>query len=326
MRFPSPGTATRAAIRSTAVLVTLAAAALAPAPTPASAAPGAPAPEPAPAAAPIAVPALNADGSATIPIPSADPAQATALTIPAELLPHGAHAPGAAAYGLGWIGAAALAANYLGDERARDLALEALPHAQRDDVHAVITALDSPVAPPSAAPEYIVALGNGLADDGSVHPNLARRLEVAEELAARYPSAGVVVTGGAVSNEHVEAHAMRDWLVARGMDPARIIVEGDSWSTVSNAVQTWRLIPGARSLAIATTDHHLHRGVVDFTSAFGAGVTVTGVPAVPDPPRPRDPRREKLETYRDAIGFQVLPRTMLADGLPPFFGTADETW
>lgn len=169
---------------------------------------------------------------------------------------------------------------------------------------------------------HIVVLGNALPADGSVHPTLANRLEVAESLAAANPAAPVVVTGGPTEHGHVEAEAMRDWLVSRGMTQDRIIVEDRAWSTVSNARHTHALLPELTSLVVVTSSSHLQRGVLDFTLAYGPGTTVTGAAAPDEPPVDTDPEALRRELCQDILLWYLLPDHVIADGLPPLVGPA----
>ena len=81
----------------------------------------------------------------------------------------------------------------------------------------------------------IVVLGAGLYDDGTMRPILVDRLQAALQLARKYRLVPIITSGGAPKAGVTEARAMREWLVANGVDPRRITEEGKSWSTVENA-------------------------------------------------------------------------------------------
>lgn len=265
---------------------------------------------PAPAAgtspAPILVPVPGAPhGSATIPPELVPPPESARSDLPADVL-----------------SAATLVTDFTGDVVSRDAALAHLPEPRHSEVRHALGALHSPVAEsdftdPST---HIVVLGNALPADGSVHPTLANRLEVAEALAAERPHAPVVVSGGRTENGHVEAEAMRDWLIDRGMPQDRIIVEDRAWSTVSNAWNTHALLPELTSLVVVTSESHLQRGVLDFTLAYGPGTTVTGASSPDEPPVDTDPATQRRELYQDALVWYLLPDHVIAEGLPPVLG------
>ena len=123
---------------------------------------------------------------------------------------------------------------------------------------------------------------------------------------------------------------MKKWLVSAGISPKRIHVEGNSWSTISNAWHSARLFNGInkntrgrklpRELVIATTDSHLHRAVSDYRIAFGPHTSVYGLASKSDPVQQRNLKKERTSRYRDAVGLFIFPETIVADGLPPIFG------
>lgn len=117
----------------------------------------------------------------------------------------------------------------------------------------------------------IVVLGYGLNDDGTMRNELVGRLKVALQSAVKYPNALIVCTGGATAefNKHVtEAGQMAQWLRSCGIDKNRIIVEDQSYSTVSNARNTCRILldhyPQVTHLALITSDYHLPRASLLF--------------------------------------------------------------
>src|SRR5699024_9828818 len=67
----------------------------------------------------------------------------------------------------------------------------------------------------------IVILGAGLTPEGDIQPVLEERLRAGLRLANAYPTARVIVTGGAPQNGRTEAQAMGDWLRGAGVAPDR---------------------------------------------------------------------------------------------------------
>ncbi|GAB3690668.1 YdcF family protein [Corynebacterium nasicanis] len=194
------------------------------------------------------------------------------------------------------LAAAAFSADFEGNATARDKALAALDPATRATVTQALAALHSPVRTPDslAATTPIVVLGERLNDDGTLRPNLVKRLEAALQLARSRPAAEVIVTGGPTGAGHVESHAMRTWLQERGQ--SRVRVEDRSTSTIDSARFTRELLPAAPAVIVVTSDNHLPRAVVDFTLAFGPQVAGIGSPT--DPPAGMPGPKW---TYRDAV-------------------------
>lgn len=220
------------------------------------------------------------------------------------------------------LAAAAFSADHLHQPEARDAALQAMSDHRAAEVRAGLSVLHEGAPSPAgvAGDAPIVVLGNGLNEDGSVHPNLASRLEVARDLAVVRPQAQLLASGGQTEWGAVESRAMRDWLVEHGLPAERISTEERSWATVSNAWHTRSRLPDAESVIVVTSQNHIQRAVVDFQLAFGAVTTVAGVPAPNNPPVASDPAALQRSAYRDAVIWYLAPDDIIADGMPPFFG------
>ena len=72
---------------------------------------------------------------------------------------------------------------------------------------------------------------------------------------------------------------MRDWLVAHGVAPDRVVEEGTSGSTVENAYNTARLLAdtGAQGVVVVSSPNHVERALSDFRTALLGRIPVTGV-------------------------------------------------
>ena len=118
----------------------------------------------------------------------------------------------------------------------------------------------------------IVILGYGLRADGSMKEELIDRLVVGLASALKYPNAWVCVTGGATAadTDDTEAGQMAAWLVEKGLDPGRVILETRSLSTTDNARNVYGILrdryPQVDSIAVVTSDYHIRWGVSMFTT------------------------------------------------------------
>ena len=128
---------------------------------------------------------------------------------------------------------------------------------------------------PNGLPETnalcIVVMGYALADDGSMRSELVGRLEAALASAQKYPNAFILCTGGGTAEYNknaTEAGQMAKWLQNKGIDKKRIIVEDQSRSTASNAINSYKILsekyPQVTHLAIVTSDYHLARSCLLF--------------------------------------------------------------
>lgn len=121
----------------------------------------------------------------------------------------------------------------------------------------------------------IVVLGFELNPDGSMKDELIGRLSTAYDCALKYPKAYIIMTGGgtAANNKSVtEADSMAEWMIAKGIDRDRIIIENKSLTTLENADNTFGILessyPTVKKLAIVTSDYHVPWGVVNFDAVI----------------------------------------------------------
>ncbi len=136
---------------------------------------------------------------------------------------------------------------------------------------AAIVPSTSPVSAPAGA--AIVILGYGLRPNGSMAPELVKRLEAGLDQAQASPQAPIFVTGGVPKKGITEAAAMRKWLIAKGIADSRITTEDKSTSTVSNAQNTTELLRarGISQIVLITSPNHIRRGAANFA---GTGTQV----------------------------------------------------
>ena len=93
--------------------------------------------------------------------------------------------------------------------------------------------------------------------------SLVERLEAAYTYLEENPEATCVVSGGQGEGENIsEADAMYRWLVARGIDGARIYKEDQSTSTDENIAFSKKIIEENglnKNIAIVTSEYHSYR-------------------------------------------------------------------
>ena len=137
---------------------------------------------------------------------------------------------------------------------------------------------------PSALPaDAVVVLGagvNGTQPSLSLYTRLTAALDYLEE----NPDVPVVLTGGLGYGEEItEARCMYDWLTARGVDPARLIMEEQAGNTAENFAFSKELLeeqgidPAENLVAVVTNDFHIARSrLIAARQGYGH---VFGVPA-----------------------------------------------
>lgn len=137
------------------------------------------------------------------------------------------------------------------------------------------TAREAPTAP-AKPPATILVLGHRL-EAGAVSATFAARLGRALALAEATPGARVLVLGGQTApGAPTEAEAGRDWLIARGLDPARIGMETGSRHTLENLANHRAAGGGGAQEALVTSRAHLHRALL---MAGGLGLSPAPVAA-----------------------------------------------
>ena len=114
-------------------------------------------------------------------------------------------------------------------------------------------------------PDYLIVLGAGLIHSEPT-PMLQERLEVAFELARRFPASRIVVSGGQGPDEdRSEAEAMREGLLDLGLTASRILNESRSRNSSENLRFSRDIIEAdggsakTSAIAIVTSDFHVLR-------------------------------------------------------------------
>ncbi|NLY18999.1 MAG: YdcF family protein [Clostridiaceae bacterium] len=131
---------------------------------------------------------------------------------------------------------------------------------------------------PENKPEYVLVLGAGIKEDGTPTLTLLNRLEKCIDYACENPEVKIIVSGGQGRNEpEPEGQAMAKYLVARGIDPERIIIEDRSTSTMENFKFSKLLIEeDVKEVAFITNDFHVFRSTI---LARRNGLVAYGYPA-----------------------------------------------
>lgn len=129
---------------------------------------------------------------------------------------------------------------------------------------------------------FVIVPGCGVFPDGKLTLTLINRLDTAREYLDEHPDTVCIVSGGQGKNEPVpEAESMRDYLVSKGVDPSRIVMEPGSHDTKENMANSADIIrtryPGRQMTAvIVTSGFHIFRSV---KLAENNGVKAYGIPA-----------------------------------------------
>lgn len=115
----------------------------------------------------------------------------------------------------------------------------------------------------------IVILGYALADDGTMKQTLIERLNAGLKIAERYPNSKIIVSGGVPKQGVTEASAMSEWLISKGIDKERIILEDKSTDTVENGLFSTAKLEdaGLKDVTLVTSASHMRRALTVFNEA-----------------------------------------------------------
>ncbi|WAJ28237.1 YdcF family protein [Antarcticirhabdus aurantiaca] len=160
----------------------------------------------------------------------------------------------------------------------------------------------------------IVVLGYALAKDGTAEKPLLDRLNVALKVAQANPAARVMVTGGQPQAGVTEGDVMMRWLVERGIDRDRIMIEDKSKDTVGNMLNVANLLRRhtADNVILVTSSSHMRRARVVLEEALSqTGISALVVPVVAlDAPSMDEAVNvsadERLVVYRDLMRVSGL--------------------
>lgn len=107
----------------------------------------------------------------------------------------------------------------------------------------------------------VVVLGNRLNDDGSISKFQEERLEMAIEIDELFNPKAFILSGGIANPipNKSEALAMKEYLLKKGFNSSKLILEDKSHSTYENALYSVPIIKklGADIVIICTSDYHL---------------------------------------------------------------------
>ncbi len=152
--------------------------------------------------------------------------------------------------------------------------------------------------------EYLLVLGARVYSDGRPSAALAARLDTAYAFLQEHPDAKAILCGGQGGNEpRPEAEAMYDYMIAKGMDADRLLLEDESNNTIQNIENARALIGDGHRTAVVTSDYHLARARVLMKRG---GLDGCGVPA--PTPYPAQRLAVHCREYSSIMGLMLSGR------------------
>ena len=118
----------------------------------------------------------------------------------------------------------------------------------------------------------VILLGNRLNDDGSISKIQEQRLLLALEIEEKFKPDYFILSGGLANPaaKRTEADAMYEYLVAKGIDEKKLIKEGNSLSTVENALYSVPIAEklGAKTIMVCSSAYHFGNPVYKAMETF----------------------------------------------------------
>ena len=128
---------------------------------------------------------------------------------------------------------------------------------------------------------FVIVLGCGVFPDGQLTLSLKNRLDTAYDYLIDHEDTLCIVSGGKGDNEpEPEAHAMRSYLLSRGIENSRILMEDRSDSTLLNLTYSMAIMDQhpeqPKTVAVVTSDYHVFRAIL---LAKELGLDAFGIPS-----------------------------------------------
>jgi vancomycin permeability regulator SanA len=109
-----------------------------------------------------------------------------------------------------------------------------------------------------SSPTLLLVPGASVLRNGSPSPVLRQRVEMAFQAAAKWPDARLVLSGSAIAGGYDEPAAMRRFLLEKGLDSSRLVLDRQGRNTRSSIRN---LGPASGNLVIVSQRWHLSRAV-----------------------------------------------------------------
>jgi uncharacterized SAM-binding protein YcdF (DUF218 family) len=114
--------------------------------------------------------------------------------------------------------------------------------------------------------DVILVLGNPAKDDGGIAPIARSRVLEAIRLYRGGVAPRLLMTGGAVQNQFVEAQVMLEFARSQGVPASAVFAEGESQNTIQNAYYSYKIMQAHdwTSALVVSSPSHLRRASLIF--------------------------------------------------------------
>jgi uncharacterized SAM-binding protein YcdF (DUF218 family) len=134
--------------------------------------------------------------------------------------------------------------------------------------------------------DVIVVLGNPAEQDGTIAPIARSRVDEAIRQYRSGVAPRLLMTGGHVQNQFVEAQVMQQYAVSQGVPASSVFVEGESRNTIQNVYYSYKIMQAHNwtSALVVSSPSHLRRASLIFMH-YPLAWRMVAAPWPPDFPR-----------------------------------------
>lgn len=133
------------------------------------------------------------------------------------------------------------------------------------NLYIILTVKDQISAPAAVSvqnADCIMVLGAGVRADGTPSPMLRDRLDAAVELYNAGVCDRILMSGDHGTKYYNEVKTMKDYVVAKGVDPDQVFLDHAGFSTYESVYRAKEIF-GAKKIIIVTQKYHLYRALYD---------------------------------------------------------------
>ena len=152
--------------------------------------------------------------------------------------------------------------------------------------------------------DVILVLGNPAKNDGTIAPIARERVLEAIRQYRAGAAPHLIMTGGHVQNQFVEAQVMQQFAVSQGVPASAILIEGQAQNTIQNAYYSYQIMQAHdwTSVMVVSSPSHLRRASLIFMHYPLAWQMVAA-------PWPSDyPRWKLLWFWTSEVGYTCYAR------------------
>jgi uncharacterized SAM-binding protein YcdF (DUF218 family) len=130
-----------------------------------------------------------------------------------------------------------------------------------------------------------IVLGGGITKRGKIPLNAKTRIRKALKLLKNNTIQKLILSGKAAyeNPKKTEAKLFQEYLLKKGINKNRLILEEKSTDTITNALYSKKIVIKnklSKEIILITSDYHMERSLMIFRHVFGEKYQITGKPSI----------------------------------------------